>query len=304
MKPRIAVLISGAGTNLQALIDATQNGQLEAEIVLVVSNRKTAFGLERAKNAGIPTLYFPLKPYKDAGKSRAEYDTDLAKMLEQHNPDLIVLAGWMHIDSGAVCQTFLGRIINLHPALPNEFAGAHAIEDAFAAWQQGKISRSGCMVHHVIPELDAGEPIVTREVPFIEGDTLESFASRVHEAEHQIIIEATRKVLENPHIRFRRIEQYLENDGEKYTKQMSQDARLHVQSMLEVGEAQMALESFIYSLALEKIDIEHSDTQTIYNFCLLAKLNTEEANVFGAWEVFPSYLNTLGFNPKNPPANQ
>ncbi len=195
MKPQIIVLISGSGTNLQALIDATQKGILEAEIILVVSNRKAAFGLERAKNAGIPTLYFPLKPYKDAGKTREDYDTDLAQVLEQHNPDLLVLAGWMHIDSGALCQAFLGRIINLHPALPNEFAGAHAIEDAFAAWQKGKISRSGCMVHHVIPELDAGQAIVTREVPFVVGDTLESFAARVHEAEHQIIVEATRKLL-------------------------------------------------------------------------------------------------------------
>ncbi len=195
MKPRIIVLISGSGTNLQALIDATQNGVLEAEIALVVSNRKAAFGLERAKNAGILTLYFPLKPYKDAGKSREDFDTDLAKILEQHNPDLIVLAGWMHIDSGALCKTFLGRIINLHPALPNEFAGAHAIEGAFAAWQRGEISRSGCMVHHVIPELDTGEAILTREVPFMAGDTLETFAARVHEAEHEIIVEATKKIL-------------------------------------------------------------------------------------------------------------
>lgn len=196
MKPRIVVLISGSGTNLQALMDAVQNGSLEAEIALVVTNRKAAFGLVRAKNAGIPTLYFPLKPYKDAGKSREEYDADLAKTLEPHNPDLLVLAGWMHIDSGVLCQTFLGRIINLHPALPNEFAGAHAIEDAFSAWQRGEISRSGCMVHHVIPELDAGEAIVTREVPLIEGDTLETFATRVHVAEHEIIVEATKKILQ------------------------------------------------------------------------------------------------------------
>ncbi len=201
MKPRIIVLISGSGTNLKALMDAVQNSTLEAEIALVVSNRKAAFGLDRAKNAGIPTLYFPLKPYKDAGKSREEYDADLAKTLEKHNPDLLILAGWMHIDSGALCQTFLGRIINLHPALPNEFAGAHAIEDAFAAWQRGEISRSGCMVHHVIPELDAGEAIVTKEVPFFAGDTLETFAARVHSAEHEIIVEATRTVLQRimPH---------------------------------------------------------------------------------------------------------
>jgi formyltetrahydrofolate-dependent phosphoribosylglycinamide formyltransferase len=196
MKPRAIVFISGSGSNLQALIDATQNGSLEADIALVVSNRKAAFGLERAKNAGLETLYFPLKPYRDAGKTREEYDADLAARVARYNPDLIVLAGWMHIDSGILCETFRGRIINLHPALPGEFPGAHAIEDAFAAWQRGEISRSGCMVHEVIPELDAGKPIVTREVPFLEGDTLESYATRVHAAEHEIIVEATRRVLE------------------------------------------------------------------------------------------------------------
>jgi formyltetrahydrofolate-dependent phosphoribosylglycinamide formyltransferase len=196
VKPRVIVFISGGGSNLQALIDATRNGTLEAEIVLVVSNRKAAFGLERAKNAGIPTLYFPLKPYKDAGKSRAEYDADLAEAVARHEPDLIVLAGWMHIDSGALVERFPRSIINLHPALPGEFPGAHGIEDAFAAWQRGEISRSGCMVHHVIEELDAGEPIATRIVPFRAEDTLESYAARLHTAEHELIVEATRIALE------------------------------------------------------------------------------------------------------------
>ncbi len=196
MKPRLIVFISGGGSNLQALMDATQTGMLEAEIVLVVSNRKAAFGLERARNAGIPTLYFPLKPYKDAGKSRAQYDTDLAAAVLEHKPDLIVLAGWMHIDSGALVRAFSGRIINLHPALPGEFPGAHGIEDAFAAWQRGEITRSGCMVHHVIEELDAGEAIATREVPFQAGDTLETYSERLHAAEHALIVEATRITLE------------------------------------------------------------------------------------------------------------
>jgi formyltetrahydrofolate-dependent phosphoribosylglycinamide formyltransferase len=196
MKPRVIVLISGGGSNLQALIDAAQNGTLEADITLVVSNRKAAFGLERAKNAGIETLYFPLKPYKDAGKTREEYDQDLARAIAGHHPDLLVLAGWMHIDGGALCKIFAGRIINLHPALPSEFPGAHAIEDAFTAWQRGEISRSGCMVHFVIPELDAGKAILTKEVAFVEGDTLESFASRLHTAEHEIIVKATKLVLE------------------------------------------------------------------------------------------------------------
>jgi formyltetrahydrofolate-dependent phosphoribosylglycinamide formyltransferase len=195
LKPRIIVLVSGGGSNLQALMDAISTQKLEAEIVLVVSNRKAAFALERAKNAGIATLYFPLKPYKDVGRTREEYDTDLTRELEQYNPDLLILAGWMHIDSGVMCRTFAGRMINLHPALPDAFAGAHGIEDTFAAWQRGEVSSGGCMVHEVIPELDAGTPIVVREIPFLKDDTLENYKARVHNAEHEIIVEATKKFL-------------------------------------------------------------------------------------------------------------
>jgi formyltetrahydrofolate-dependent phosphoribosylglycinamide formyltransferase len=198
-KPRVVVLISGSGSNLQALIDASLDSVLNGEIVLVVSNRKAAFGLERAKNAGIETLYFPLKPYRDTDRSREEYDTDLASSIAAFAPDLIICAGWMHIDSGALIERFPNRIINLHPALPGEFPGAHGIEDAFAAWQHGKISRSGCMVHHVIKDLDAGEPIATREVPFETGDTLESYSEKIHKAEHELIVQATQLVLGKLH---------------------------------------------------------------------------------------------------------
>lgn len=198
-KPRVAVLISGSGSNLQALIDAANAGVLNAEIVLVVSNRKAAFGLTRAKNAGIETLYFPLKLYRDTGRSREEYDSDLASSIAAFKPDLLVCAGWMHIDSGALIDRFLGRIINLHPALPGEFPGAHGIEDAFAAWQRREISRSGCMVHHVIKDLDAGEPISTKEVPFETGDTLEHYSNKIHKAEHELIVESTNLALEKLH---------------------------------------------------------------------------------------------------------
>ncbi len=198
-QPRVVVLISGDGSNLQALIDESRNNILNAEIVLVVSNRKAAFGLERAKNAGIQTLYFPLKPYRDAGRTREEYDSDLASSIAEFKPDLLVCAGWMHIDSGALIARFPGRIINLHPALPGEFPGAHGIEDAFAAWQRGEILRSGCMVHHVIKDLDAGEPIATKEVPFEMGDTLEGYSNKIHKAEHELIVESTNLALEKLH---------------------------------------------------------------------------------------------------------
>ncbi len=193
--PRIAVLISGSGTNLQALMDAVQDGRLNARIALVVSNRKDAYGLERAREAGLERLYFPLKPYRDAGKPREAYDADLASRIAAFAPDLIVLAGWMHIDSGAMIERFPQKIINLHPALPGEFPGAHGLQDAFAAWQEGRIRRSGCMVHFVIRELDAGPVVGTREVEFQDGDTLETFSERVHAAEHELLVEAVKTVL-------------------------------------------------------------------------------------------------------------
>lgn len=193
--PRLVVMISGSGTNLQALIDAAQSGDLAAQIVRVICNRKNAYGLERASLAGIPTLYFPLKPFKDAGKSRAEYDRALAEEVAAVQPDLIVLAGWMHVLSPAFLEYFPGRVINLHPALPGEFAGINAIERAFEAHQRGEIEQTGCMVHYVIPEVDAGPVIAQKIVPIHPEDTLDTFSTRLHEAEHELIVEASVRAL-------------------------------------------------------------------------------------------------------------
>lgn len=195
MSKRLVVFISGSGSNLQALIDAVQDARLGAEIVLVVSNRKAAYGLQRASDAGIPTLYFPLKTYRDAEKTREAYDADLAARVAEYAPDLLVLAGWMHVFSTAFLDRFNGRVVNLHPALPAQFAGAHAIADAFAAYQRGEISETGCMVHYVVPEVDAGPVIAQRRVAFEPDDTLESVEARVHEAEHRLIVEAVEKAL-------------------------------------------------------------------------------------------------------------
>ena len=195
MTSRLVVLISGSGTNLQALIEAVEVGELAVEIALVVSNRRTAFGLRRAEAAGIPTLYFPLKPYKDAGLGREHYDADLAAQVLPYRPDLIVLAGWMHVLSPAFLDQFPNQVINLHPALPGQFAGTQAIERAYAAYQRGEISESGCMVHYVIPEVDAGPVLATAVVPIHPSDTLDDFAARMHAAEHRLIVAATRKAL-------------------------------------------------------------------------------------------------------------
>ncbi|MBM4457336.1 MAG: phosphoribosylglycinamide formyltransferase [Chloroflexi bacterium] len=192
---RLAILISGSGSNLQAIIDAVQAGQLDAQIAVVVSNRREAFGLTRAKQAGIPTLYFPLKPYRDAGRSREEYDADLAERLAACAPDLIVLAGWMHIFSPAFLARFRGCVLNLHPALPGQFPGMHAIQRAFEAYQRGEIAHTGVVVHWAVPEVDAGAVIAQAEVPIYAGDTLAELETRVHQSEHRLLVEAIRSAI-------------------------------------------------------------------------------------------------------------
>lgn len=193
---RIVALVSGSGTNLQAILDAIETGDLNAEVVLVVSNRQAAYALERAQNARVPTLYFPLKPYRDRGLDRTAYDADLAAQIREYAPDLVVLAGWMHILSPAFLDQFPNRVINLHPALPGMFDGVNAIQRAYEAFQRGEILHSGCMVHHAIPQIDAGNVIAQTIVPIEPGEALETFEARMHAAEHQILVEAIRVVAE------------------------------------------------------------------------------------------------------------
>ncbi|KAI9318456.1 phosphoribosylglycinamide formyltransferase [Dichotomocladium elegans] len=196
--PTIAVLISGSGSNLQALIDATGSGQLKAKIVLVGSNRKNAYGLERAAKAGIPTRTWSLKQYKDAGKTRVDFDIDVARTIqEEYKPDLVVLAGFMHILSPEFLSFFPRcNVMNLHPALPGQFDGAHAIERAYEAFGKGQISHTGVMVHKVIADVDRGEVILQRQVPIEKSDSLADLEERIHSVEHQIIVEGAQKFLD------------------------------------------------------------------------------------------------------------
>ena len=197
MSTRLAVLISGNGSNLQAIIDAIRLHVLPAQIVVVVSNRKDAYGLERAAKAGIPTAYHPLKPYTDAGRSRADYDADLAAIVRKYDPDWVVLAGWMHVLSDAFLHHYPYRVINLHPALPGKFPGAQAIADALAAYQQGKIKQTGCMVHLVPDEaVDAGPVIGEVDVPIYPTDTEETLANRMHQAEHTLLVQSLLRLID------------------------------------------------------------------------------------------------------------
>jgi formyltetrahydrofolate-dependent phosphoribosylglycinamide formyltransferase len=198
MTATLAVLISGNGSNLQAIIDAVAGGRLDAQIAVVISNRKDAFGLTRAQRAGIPTRYHPLKPYRDRGEDRRAYDADLAALLAEFAPDWIVLAGWMHIFSNAFLDHFSGRVVNLHPALPGQFPGAHAIEDALAAFHRGEINETGIMVHLVPDErVDEGPVLATRTISIYADDTLESLATRIHAAEHALLVKTLQSLIRN-----------------------------------------------------------------------------------------------------------
>jgi formyltetrahydrofolate-dependent phosphoribosylglycinamide formyltransferase len=185
----LAVLVSGNGSNLQAILDAG------LPVGVVVSNRKAAFALERAAAAAVPAEYVPLKPFTDAGRSRRDYDAHLAEVVAAHEPDWVVLAGWMHVLSGAFLDRFPGRVVNLHPALPGAFPGAHAIDDAFAAFRRGDIDRTGVMVHLVPDEaVDEGPVLASAEVPIEAGDTLETLTARIHATEHALFVETLRSL--------------------------------------------------------------------------------------------------------------
>ena len=196
MKSKLAVLISGNGSNLQALIDAVAAGGLDAQIAVVVSNRKAAYGLVRARRAQIPDRYFPLKPYRDAQRGRAEYDADLAVLVSEYAPDWVVLAGWMHIFSDQFLGRFPNRVVNLHPALPGQFPGAHAIDDALAAFGRGEIDHTGVMVH-LVPDarVDEGPVLAEQAVPIHPGNTHETLADRIHAVEHRLLVEALQDLI-------------------------------------------------------------------------------------------------------------
>ncbi|GAA6005446.1 hypothetical protein JCM11491_003645 [Sporobolomyces phaffii] len=293
-KLRVTVLISGSGSNLQALLDALPTTLSTVAITSVISSRTDAYGLTRARThspapGAIPAEAFPLLKWKkrpeNAGKDRQAWELDLATKIRETRPDLVVLAGWMLILSESFLKALVHPsteyddddasarpttsavpvldptssvlpsiatpgpspyppapfslaekpipIINLHPALPGQFPGAHAIRDAWEAFQvpddatfitsatQGvkevlgqvardggdersqaearealpnkrRITKTGLMIHRVIPLLDAGEPVVVREVDMIEGEPIEGLEERIHKVEHEAIVEAVR----------------------------------------------------------------------------------------------------------------
>jgi len=189
---RLAVLISGYGSNLQAILDACRSRELPARVVAVVSDKPDVYGLERARSAGITTLIQVKKREQD----RRVYDAQLAGLVAAYQPDWIVLAGWMRILSSAFLDHFPDRVVNLHPALPGTFPGTHAIQRAFEAYQRGEIRETGVMVHLVPDEGVDNGPVLGQEiVPIYADDTLESLEARIHSIEHTLLVDTLKRIL-------------------------------------------------------------------------------------------------------------
>ncbi len=186
-KAKTAVLISGNGSNLQALIDAAQDADYPAEISLVISNKANAYGLERAKDAGIDTYVVNHKNYN----SRAEFDEEMHKILIANDIEYVCLAGFMRLLSPEFTEKWAGKMINIHPSLLPKFKGANAIEDAFNAGEM----ETGCTTHYVIPEMDAGEVICQAKVSIEPSDTLETLADKIHKQEHLIFPESLKLIV-------------------------------------------------------------------------------------------------------------
>ncbi len=187
MGARLVVLASGRGSNLQAIIDACTRGAIDGRVVAVVSNVDGAGAIGRAERAGIPAVVLPAT----RGEPRRDYDTRLAAGVAPYAPDWVVLAGWMRLLSSAFLDAHPGRVVNLHPALPGQFPGLHAIERAHQEALGGTRTATGVMVHLVPDEgVDDGPVLATATVPILPDDTLVALTERVHRAEHELLVTA------------------------------------------------------------------------------------------------------------------
>ncbi len=178
-KVRIGVLVSGRGSNLQAIIDNIGKGLLPAEIAVVISDRPDAYSLERARKHDIPAIHISAKGYR--GK-RDEYDALLVKELKKNNAELVCLAGFMRIITPTLIKAFSNRILNIHPALLPAFPGLHVQK---AALDHG-VKFSGCTVHFVDEGMDTGPIIIQAVVPILDNDTEDSLSERILKQEHKI----------------------------------------------------------------------------------------------------------------------
>lgn len=174
----IGVLLSGSGTNLQALIDRAADGSLAVDIVLVISSRPDAYGIERAKAAGIPVLVLDRAAYADPQAA----DQRIVDALRSAGAEYAVMAGYMRMVTSVLLDAFPNRVVNLHPALLPSFRGAHGIQDA---WDAG-VKVTGVTVHFANAEYDKGPIIAQRPVAVLEDDTVDTLEERIHDVEHEL----------------------------------------------------------------------------------------------------------------------
>jgi phosphoribosylglycinamide formyltransferase 1 len=185
MKRRVAILISGRGSNMAALIAAAQAQDFPAEIAVVISNRPDALGLEKAAASGVPTVTIDSKPF---GKDRAAFEAVLQRALDEHRIELICLGGFMRLFTAEFVQRWYGRMLNIHPSLLPSFPGLDPHGQALRAG----VKISGATVHFVIPETDAGPIVMQGAVAVRDDDTPETLAARILEIEHRIYPDALR----------------------------------------------------------------------------------------------------------------
>jgi phosphoribosylglycinamide formyltransferase-1 len=185
MKRRVAILISGRGSNMAALIKAAAADDFPAEIVVVIANRADAGGLERAKTSGVATAVIESKPF---GNDRAGFETALQAVLDQHRVELICLGGFMRLFTAGFVQRWYGRMLNIHPSLLPSFPGLDPHGQALRAG----VKISGATVHFVIPETDAGPILMQGAVGVSDHDTAETLSERILEVEHRIYPDALR----------------------------------------------------------------------------------------------------------------
>lgn len=185
---RIVILISGRGSNMQAIVRAAREEQWPAQIVAVISNRSDAAGLEYASNNGIATEVIPSKQYT----TRESFDADLREAIDRFTPDLVVLAGFMRILTPDFVAHYKGRMLNIHPSLLPDFPGLHTHQRALDAG----VKEHGATVHFVTAELDHGPTVARATVPVLPGDTEDVLSARVLEQEHRLYPQAVREFID------------------------------------------------------------------------------------------------------------
>lgn len=179
---RVAVLASGRGSNLQAIIDAIEAGQVQAQIVAVISNKKDAAALERGRKHGLPDIFVDPKPFAGRPDNREAYDRALLEILQQHDVELVLLAGYMKIVTALLVNAYANRMMNIHPSLLPSFPGLDVQKKAID-WG---CKLAGCTVHFVTEGVDEGPIIIQAAVPILDNDTAETLAARILVQEHKI----------------------------------------------------------------------------------------------------------------------